>query len=342
MERKSSLDYLKVIACILVITVHVSARYVIKNISNPDFNFTVGNFYDSISRICVPIFILIAGNLALSNNKNRNYSYYYKKQYNYLGKSVVIWSCLYIIYSYILNIMVYFFLGKELKLLKPLINLIYGKPYFHLWYMYMLIGLIVVTPLILRVKEDIGEEKFFKLGVFFMIISIPISSFSDLYWMIQFIVYLGYYILGYSLKFKKNYISNKILVLGFIISQLLIFISTEIIVRKSLIDNKLYFHGYLTPFVIISSLSIYMYFLTVNKNLNIITNISKHTLNIYLVHAGILTFVNIILFKILKFEEFNPFIYIPAMVTFIFITSYIFSIILRHLQKKIRKSDIID
>lgn len=331
-QRDNNLDYLRLIACILVIMIHVSSGYVANNMDDPNFSFTVGNFYDSISRICVPIFVLSAGNLALSNCKNRNYRYYYKKKFNHIGKPLIIWSVIYMIYSYIMNISGHFLFKKELKLLRPLKFLILGKPFYHLWYMYMLIGLIAVTPLILRLKEDIGEEKFFRLGIFCMVVSIPISFFSDLYWMIIFVIYLGYYILGYSLKYNKGIFNNKILIFGFISSTFLTFILTEIIVRKSLIDDQLYFYGYLSPFVIISSLCIYMYFLTINKKLDIVTNISKHTFNIYLVHAGILTSINIVLFKILKLGEFNPLIYVPLMVIFIFISSYVCSIILNRLQ----------
>jgi len=248
-----------VIACILVITIHVSAGYVTNNMDNPSFNFIVGNFFDSLSRICVPIFVLIAGNLALSNIKNKNYKYYYEKQFNHIGKPLIIWSTLYMGYSYIMNISGYLLFGKELKLLRPLKSLILGKPFYHLWYMYMLIGLIVVTPVLIKIKEDIGEKTFFRLGIFCMFVSIPISFFSELYWMTKFVIYLGYYILGYSLKDKKGIINNKILIFGFISSTFLTFILTDIMVKMNM-DKSLYFYGYLSPFVISASLFIYIYF----------------------------------------------------------------------------------
>lgn len=61
LKRNKSIDNLRTISCFLVILLHVSAGYVIKNIENYNVQFTIGNFYDSLSRICVPIFILLSG-----------------------------------------------------------------------------------------------------------------------------------------------------------------------------------------------------------------------------------------------------------------------------------------
>ena len=60
------LDILRVIACISVIMIHSSAEYVIKDIGS--FNFWIGNILDGLSRIGVPLFVMISGTLLLDKN----------------------------------------------------------------------------------------------------------------------------------------------------------------------------------------------------------------------------------------------------------------------------------
>ena len=60
------MDVLRVIACFSVIMIHSSAQYVVKDIGS--FNFWVGNIFDGLARIGVPLFIMISGALMLDKN----------------------------------------------------------------------------------------------------------------------------------------------------------------------------------------------------------------------------------------------------------------------------------
>lgn len=102
MKRDSSLDCLRVLACFLVILLHVSAEYVIDNIENYNFQFTVGNFFDSMSRICVPLFVMLSGAFLLENPKNKDFVNFYKKSIFKIGIPTFVWSLIYVIYSYII------------------------------------------------------------------------------------------------------------------------------------------------------------------------------------------------------------------------------------------------
>ena len=62
-SRVYYLDVLRVIACMAVVMIHASAPYLGKDIGS--FNFWVGNVLDSLSRIAVPLFVMISGALML-------------------------------------------------------------------------------------------------------------------------------------------------------------------------------------------------------------------------------------------------------------------------------------
>lgn len=78
-RREENLDVLRVISSFMVVLIHVSAIYVSTNINNYNYDFKIGNFFDSISRISVPLFVMISGAFLINNEKNKNFNYFMRK-----------------------------------------------------------------------------------------------------------------------------------------------------------------------------------------------------------------------------------------------------------------------
>lgn len=327
---------------------HVSAIYVTKFLEIETYKFTVGNFYDSISRIAVPIFVMIAGRYALSDNKNKAFKEYYKKIFRRIYIPTIIWSVLYVGYSIVLKILGELVEGKVVNYLAPIKEFIYGRPFYHLWYLYMMIGVYLLVPLLIIIKEKYGENKFFKLGIIFIFIGLGLVIFEKFlskinfyerddifkylkyYWyfsQFKFINFIGYFILGYSLKNKVVNKKNFLLIYLFSLGSL--WITVEKMRSQFFYDNNFIF-------VIIGAISFYLIF----NNLKISYNFSKlekHTFNIYLVHAGILNTISLFLIKILNYEP-NPIWYIPFGIILVFLLSLIFSICLEKILCKIKNN----
>ncbi|MGL5904828.1 MAG: acyltransferase family protein, partial [Cetobacterium sp.] len=123
MERNNSLDALRVFTCFLVVLLHVSAGYVLKNINSYNIQFTIGNFYDSLSRISVPIFVMLSGAFILANSKNKNFIYFYKKSFYKIIIPTFIWSLIYILYVCILN-----YKAIDFNYINLIKNWFYGRP----------------------------------------------------------------------------------------------------------------------------------------------------------------------------------------------------------------------
>lgn len=324
-KREKNLDILRIIASFMVVLIHVSAIYVSTNIDKYNYNFKVGNFFDSISRISVPLFVMVSGAFIIDNEKNKNFKYFIRKTFKKIIVPTLIWSIIYVIYSIILQI--FSFNGKNTNYTLPFIQWINGEPYYHMWYMYMLIGLYFVTPFIIEIKDKIGKVNFKILSIIFLIIGFITSFIGDLPWLIKFISYLGYFCLGYIIKkyYNKRF-SYKIYLFIGILSLFLIFIFTNLVVKYSLLHNRLYFYNYLNPLVILASISIFIVF-TNMENLNcpkLILNISKHTFNIYMIHAGIINCLNLII-KYTFGRIFDPIWFIPFFSTIVYIISYYIS-----------------
>lgn len=356
MKRENNLDFLRVIACVMVISIHVSAFYVTKYVETPNFKFTVGNFCDSFTRLAVPIFVLLSGRFVLSDERNINTKYYYKKFFNRIIVPTIIWSFLYFIYSYVLEIMYYILYGEmKHSIFSPIKAWIVGAPYYHLWYLYMSIGLYLSVPYLLKLKKKIGEEKFLKIGIIFFILGLLIFLFENFlnyidfynrddilkylkyFWyfnQFKFVSYMGYFILGYSLKNKNINFKKMIFLTTVFLTSM--FLTIEILIRKNLMENATIFYSNNFIFTMGGAVSIYLAFNNL-KSENIkfdFSNLAFHSFNIYLVHAGILSIITIFLDKILNYEP-NPIWYIPFMICFIFASSYIFSVILETVKKKL-------
>ena len=143
-ERKSYLDVLRIIAIFAVVMIHISGYYVI----NPSrmVDFTIGNIFDSVSRLGVPLFLMISGALMLDENKKFDC----KNRILSLLIPMLVWSFLYaLIYSVILPIKN----NEAINFYDFFASFIKGP--FHFWYMWVIIGLYLITPILrIFVKKE--------------------------------------------------------------------------------------------------------------------------------------------------------------------------------------------
>lgn len=346
MKRENNIDFLKVIACVMVISIHVSAFWVDKYLLTDNYKFLIANFWDSSSQIAVPIFVMIAGRYAISDYRNENVKGYYKKIFRRIYIPTIIWSILYIIYNYLIQILAFFIKGDEIDIFSPIKSFIIGCPAYHMWYLYMMIGIYLSAPFLIQFKKKYGEDKLFKLGIGFFLIGLgivflkiylnridfyekkEIFRYFKYFWELEyfkFINYIGYFILGYSLKDKKISVRKSLSIyLFFLFSLWLIVVKTR----------SLFYYNSNSIFIIGGTISLYLLFNNLEINYDF-SKLEKYTFDIYLVHAGILTAIFIFLTQILKYEP-NIVWYIPLTIVLIFLISLIFSIILEKVLNKIK------
>jgi surface polysaccharide O-acyltransferase-like enzyme len=339
-ERDNNIDALKVLANVLVIILHVSATYVTLNIDKLNSSFNFANLIDSFTRISVPLFVMISGYLTLSNPKNRDFKSYYKKLLRTIIYPTLIWSFLYVGLSFM--IVRYKDLSDPFisidDYFQIIINWFLGKPYTHLWYMYMMIGMLAFTPLLIRIKEKLSDKQFLGLGIVMLISGMFISVLINLMWFLLFIEYLGYFILGYSFKKGKNSSQKNLglVVFGALASACLVYLLTDYNIRDGLFTNKLYFYGNLSPFVITGSLCTFMIFIKLKTIKFNFAYLAGYSGPIYFVHAGVFTLITFIKDYVLRMD-FNPLWYIPVVSLFVYLSSLVISIAISYLIKRIRK-----
>ena len=330
-SRNNNLDLLRIIACIMVIVQHVLAIYIYRLRDNAIGWEFIANIFMSCFVYAVPLFVMLSGKLLLSNIRNKNFFLFYKKTLKRIVVPTLIWSAVYVGYR-IFKLYLVSRSGENVDYLIPLRDWVRGEPFNHLWYMYMIIGLYMVTPIIIRVKEKVGEKSFLRLTVLFVLISFLLNFYPNLYWPFWWVKYIGYYCIGYfigqlKLRFLKPYIFLLItLAMSFLI---LIFKENNFWQEVNIFSNTM-------PFTIIGSISIFIFFSSIREVKINLSSLSLLTFNIYIVHQGVIDILGILINKVYPYKM-NPLVYIPIMTIIVFLLSLLISTIIDFIPKSINK-----
>jgi surface polysaccharide O-acyltransferase-like enzyme len=125
-EKRAQADHLRAVATLAVIVVHVSDAVVAQygKISNEIWQ--IGNTANSLSRFCVPVFLMLTGALVLA--KDYPLGVFFKRRMSRVVLPFLFWSLVYIVYEIIASSIpmqdIAYFTFDKLK---------NGASY-HLWY----------------------------------------------------------------------------------------------------------------------------------------------------------------------------------------------------------------
>lgn len=309
------IDNLRVLATISVIFLHVSATIFVQYGSVSDSYWWTAFIYNSLTRFSVPVFLMLTG--ALMFRKTYEIGDFLKNKFLRIVLPFLFWSIIYIMYdfSYILfnrNIDFY----KKLKII--LIHLRDGSQY-HLWYVYMIIGIYLFIPIISKwIRNATKKEIRYFLIIWFVvmlfnqpyIIDLEIKPAINFRY---FSGFMGYLVLGYYLSIKQfnkkwiNSIAVGLIVLGLGIT----FYGTYYLTFSEGKSSEV-FYGFLTPNVLILSTGMFFLFKNHNKTnpkiAPVIGFISKYSYGIYLSHVFI---INLLTLQGITCYTINPVIGIP-------------------------------
>ena len=356
-SRENNFDLLRVICAFAVIVIHVSAQFVGAITSDPMYEGVYFDhilndaLYNGLSRFAVPCFVMLSGAFLLDNDRNADFSQFYRKSFKKLLIPVLVFSIIYFLYDYVLLIGKIFVLHKEVLsvaiLLEPVKQLIAGAPFYHMWYMYMLIGLYALVPMVIRLKNEIGFDRFEKLAYIFLVVASlagwvaarkinwdPGMSFR----------YLGYLMIGYVLR-KRCYENNAracfFIVAGLLIETINSFLRYHQILQRIAEGDSVYnLYAPHAPLVVISSVLLFAGFAYLKTNISI-PRLASASFVIYLVHAGILNCIQIISspkFFALYDVTGDTRVIIPLVSVVTFLLSFVFAELYNILWSKFEKN----
>ena len=317
---------LRGITMIFVLLIHISASMVTK----PELStvWWTGNIFDGISRWCVPVYMMISGALLLS--KDEPIKVFFRKRAGRILIPFLFWATFYGIWKYRRYL-------SNLTLGTFVQDLISDGAYYHLWFLYALIGLYLVVPILRKIttNEDLSIPMYF---VVIWFVAEAVSSlfsrfmgYSHGFRLDTFKGYTGYLLLGYVL-FKLD-IKPKMEKIFYILGMIGLFFT--------IYGTYLYKveHGTFTGFwysnlsftTIFVASAIFVFFKQKFRNYQpgkIVQMMASFSFGIYLVHPFIRdifiseTLKNLIGFKLNYYTFGNPFIGVIITLICLYLASF--------------------
>lgn len=299
------LDNARIIAIFAVVFLHAAAGVVVQSYIGTE-SWWIGNIYDSLVRWCVPVFVMISGALLLDPGKKEGLRDFYFKRLSRILVPILFWSAFFLLWTMLKGIAK----GKAPSLLDLAILLFSGKPYFHMWFLYMIVVLYLFTPFFRKIIANSSRNEITMLVVFIALLSalnsigeMIYSSDSKLFtnW---FLAYIPYFFLGYLIRTDQRDYPKLVLCGVFALSSILTAAGCYAVASRKGLTAGLYFYNYLSITVIPMSVSV-MYLLKSWKrpigNINFTKSLSALTLGVYLIHPIILELIGYVGYGPLNF-----------------------------------------
>lgn len=288
--RITYINSLRLVATLAVVFLHTSAGLLdTREIENFDDKFFL-SCYKYTMQFSVPLFVMISGALFLNPAKEVGFGLFWHKYVKRIALALLVFGlpmCL---------IETYF--SKQGGVIDSVIHFVTGHSWAHMWYLYMLIGLYLITPIIKPFVIRASDKDWLAaLGLLFVLSSLlptlNVMGAGLTGYMIFSTPYLFIYMLGYWLCWKapQKIFENKMSLITIII------LCIGIIIIKCHYGCDVY--GYATPVVICLASALFLLFKSLNVNWTLANKLTPYCFGIYLMHPVFINFA----YKFLKIDE---------------------------------------
>lgn len=321
-------DNIRFIATFGVIILHVSGIGLYKFGDVPIFQWAIANTFDSALRCCVPLFVMLSGALLLS--KDKDLLPYLKNRFVRIVLPFLFWS---LIYSLVISLDVFNKNDTTTSSVSFSDFLLY-KGYFkqhayHLWYVYMILGVFLVAPMLRKwIKSASENEILYFLIIWIITVLLDLKYFSIFKLNIQltfFSGYMGYFILGYYLSIKKfeeiPLIKNSIAIIIVLLIAFTAYGTFILSTKKGKFDDELY--QYLYPNIILLSVAVFLWVKSWRFEITLLAKwrnkVNDYSFGIYLVHVAITWIISEIG---INWNFIHPLLAIPITATICLLISF--------------------
>ncbi len=253
-------DLIRTIAIIGVILLHAANDLTSQQMNQFEIiRWGTVNIYQTLGRTGVPLFVMLTGALLLQPNKlEESIGVFFKKRLTRIALPFLFWGAFFFAWDFLVDHQI----NSQSITSTSIIQGILGGPYFHFWYLYMLLGLYLLTP-ILRIIVAHAKRNLIQylLVIWFLGTAIvPLLGLFGPYQLNSFVftfpLYAGYFILGtYLLSVKMK---RKTLVILMSIGFALTAIGTYAIAATVGGGETYFFQEYISPTMILASVMLFL------------------------------------------------------------------------------------
>jgi len=289
-NRSEAYDLIRCIAAFMVVLLHCSAYFVSRKPFQADSSYLFATIIDGFCRVCVPLFILLSGALLL--NRPLPLTVFYKTRFLRILPPLFFWSLLALIYTA--------WRMKQNGLINyPVLwnNLAGGRPFYHLWYLFMLPGLYLCAPWLLWLRQNTALK-------YYLLLLTSVLTYAVVHyhqtggrpdqgqWYFWFLNYLGYFMLGgLIVSLKISY--RKLWLLSYL-GCTVVALWLALLPLKQFAD--FYYLGYQQPLIITATVALFIYLLKMRIfDGQFLKKVGSYSFGIYLTHAFILDILTLAL-----------------------------------------------
>ena len=291
--RRSDFDFLRVIAMLAVVAIHCVMPIIMLKLPSDD-NWIGADIIDNYLRWCVPVFVMLSGALLIKPQTWTSMRDFFRRRTLRVLVPLVAWALLYWLWAVVV-------LQSDVAADMFLRAFIAGTPVGgpQLYFLFIIIGLYALAPCISLYAGSVSAKTFRRtsltllaLASAWLILQVQILGRSEDYniftWALPFI---GYFMLGYSLRDVRTHRRQHIALLaGFILLGLLNVIAS-VFTRY---EGNMFYQNYLSPTIIGLSICVFLggralYGRLRTERLDrLFGSLAKVSFGVYLVHVMIL------------------------------------------------------
>ncbi len=193
-----SADIIRILAVFFVVFSHTTDRFVIYTILKGGISWDIIYYFNTLSRVAVPLFIMLSGYLLLHREKTKNIERFYKRRFTKIFVPFLVWLSIYFMSSADWNI-------ARLTPQYVFTHLWEGNIW-HLYFIIIILELYVLAPLLVHIIETNSRKK--QTILFWLLITFSIFCSLLNIWHVNlrnnsltmFIPYIGIFYAGAYLR----------------------------------------------------------------------------------------------------------------------------------------------
>lgn len=251
------INFLRVVATFAVVLLHTTSPVIVFSNDPASYGWWAANGINASMRWCVPIFVMVSGALLLEPRAAESTARFYAKRARRVLVPILFWSLVYLMIPAVKG---------QLTLKTVLALLLRGEPHYHLWFLYMILGLYAITPLLRTYVKSASTTQtgylilaiFVIGGIIGLLNNIGFINTNSVF--TRFIPYIGYFLCGYHLKKAGQFKMGSYLLAGVIIAASLLTAAGTgcMVIHYQVERGWRFFYDYFSPAVILSSLGVFL------------------------------------------------------------------------------------
>jgi Uncharacterized protein conserved in bacteria len=243
----------------------------------------ISNAIDAATRWCVPVFVMLSGSLLLDPQRHVSPRAFWQKRISRLLPAILVWQAVYFAWRAL-----YWHQPMSLRIIAH--DVVIGRPYIHLYFLYLIAGLYVVTPFLARTLRVLTLPQIRQLILLIagLTIGANVIDFLGSSAFTIFVPYLAYYLAGwYCAQVPVSRPGGYALVLA--VGVIIITVSTALLVAAFGFDDRwsFYFYEDFNPVVMLTAVAVFLF--TLNREMPPVVHalakrLAPWTLGVYLAH----------------------------------------------------------